>query len=527
MNKLYTRRVLLRSSAAIGASMAATLAGCQPKVVEVEKVVTQEVERVVEKEVTKIVAGTPQVVKETVVVEKSVAMPAGMSGSFTLLWWGGEPTPSKPDYFGDAVTMYKQVQPEVDIEVSRVPWESCADWIRTNQAAGTLTDVVMWYENPTTEQEATGTSPWLAFDPFLELNTPYSSSSRWRDDINEKLIGSSFYNGLQNQYGVPESYGCSGWVYNKRLFEQAGLDPNKPPDTWADLIEVCEHFSKQKDALGIAAPMGNAVVVERQGGSLDWPVRLLFDVVAYQPWNRITGGSDRFPTYDERLQAFYDGTASYCQEEIEHMWNMIKQLVSYWPEGALGMAYEDQVPFFLQGHCAMLMVWMGGLRELDEAIAEGAIDWDYGSFGWPTVTADSNPFPMDKGTPIDGGWNGWWTIPSDRSDKPQLELVIDFLHWWTSEEFSKWWGDRNYALPVNVHAEGNPKLMAFYKGDPHQRRGLMYLDKFKWFGYFQSWMLGDINYEEYCHSVDEANKMEAERLAEEVDLVLTTSSPWN
>jgi len=533
MSKKLSRRHFLRSTAVAGAGLAAVLAGCKPKIVEIEKEVTKVVEKVVKE--TVVVAGTPQVVekvvKETVVVEKVVEKeapkPVTKGGTFSLLWWGGQVAPGKPDYFGDSLTMYKQAQPEIDIEVSSVPWESVSDWIRTNQAAGTLTDVVMWYMNPTTEQEVTGTSPWLAFDPFLNLPSSYSKSAAWRDDINEKLIGSSFYKGLQNQYGIPISYGCSGWAYNKKIFKDAGLDPETPPETWADLVDTCEVLKKNADNLGIDAPMANAVVVERQGGSLDWPIRLLFDVVAFQPWNKITGGADRFPTHEERLQAFYDGTASYCTEETEQMWNMVKQLVSYWPEGAMGMSYADQLPFFLQGKAAMLMVWMGGLRQLDEAVNEGTIDWEYGAFGWPTVTAESNPFPMDKLNPIDGGWNGWWTIPTDRKSTKELELVVDFLQWWTSEDFSAWWATKNYALPANIHAQGNPKCMAFYKGDPHERRGLMYLDKFKWFGYFQSWLLDDIGYEEYCHSVDEANKMEAERLAGEIGLALSNSSPWD
>jgi ABC-type glycerol-3-phosphate transport system substrate-binding protein len=235
---------------------------------------------------------------------------------------------------------------------------------------------------------------------------------------------------------------------------------------------------------------------------------------------------DRFPTHEERLQAFYDGTASYCTPEVKHMWTMVQELTSYWPEGAMGMAYADQVPFFLQGKAAMFMLWMGALRQLDVAVNEGTIDWEYGTFGWPSVTSESNPFPMDKPNPIDGGWNGWWTIPSDRAGTKELELVVDFLQWWTSEDFSGWYAYRTYCLPANIHAQGNPKCMAFYKGDPHQRRGLTYLDKFKWFGYFQSWILGDITYEDYCMNVDEVNRLEAERLAGEIGLVLSEVSPW-
>lgn len=52
------------------------LAACQPKVVEVEKVVTQEVVKEVEK-----------VIKETIVVEKEVQAPEPVTGPIEIVGW--------------------------------------------------------------------------------------------------------------------------------------------------------------------------------------------------------------------------------------------------------------------------------------------------------------------------------------------------------------------------------------------------------------------------------------------------------
>ncbi|MBC7315461.1 MAG: twin-arginine translocation signal domain-containing protein, partial [Chloroflexi bacterium] len=69
------RREFLKVAAVVG--LGSALAACQPKVVEVEKVVTQVVEKVVKE--TVVIGGTPQVVekvvKETVVVKEPTAAP--------------------------------------------------------------------------------------------------------------------------------------------------------------------------------------------------------------------------------------------------------------------------------------------------------------------------------------------------------------------------------------------------------------------------------------------------------------------
>ena len=93
MASRVTRRALLKNAAFAGA--AGLLAACQPKIVEVTKVV----EKVVKEEV--IVAGTPQivekVVKETVVVEKQAPQPTRAPAK--VVWWFGWNAPAQMQAF--------------------------------------------------------------------------------------------------------------------------------------------------------------------------------------------------------------------------------------------------------------------------------------------------------------------------------------------------------------------------------------------------------------------------------------------
>jgi len=105
-----SRRAILRCAALAGTGLAGTavLAACgaTPTPQTIKEVVTQ----VVEKEVTKIVESTPQVVKETVVVEVTAAaatgapMPAATSAEQVTIRWWSYYTMQEPGYQNRDVT---------------------------------------------------------------------------------------------------------------------------------------------------------------------------------------------------------------------------------------------------------------------------------------------------------------------------------------------------------------------------------------------------------------------------------------
>ena len=59
-------------------------------------------------------------------------------------------------------------------------------------------------------------------------------------------------------YGVPAFGGGYRLYYNTELFKAAGLDPNKPPTNWGELLDCSKKLSK-KDASGNTVQWGYGV----------------------------------------------------------------------------------------------------------------------------------------------------------------------------------------------------------------------------------------------------------------------------
>lgn len=79
----------------------------------------------------------------------------------------------------------------------------------------------------------------IAVDEFVA-----SSSILKKENFSEAAWNGQFYQG--KQYGVSgiEAFVRRGLNYNTRLVEAAGLDPNKPPETWAELLEWHKKLTK-------------------------------------------------------------------------------------------------------------------------------------------------------------------------------------------------------------------------------------------------------------------------------------------
>lgn len=85
----------------------------------------------------------------------------------------------------------------------------------------------------------------------------YPNLKNFTSEINPVTLELGLLNG--RIYGLPWSTEAMSLVYNKDMFRAAGLDPENPPKTWAEMIEYAQKLTVDLDGDGIIDQYGFAV----------------------------------------------------------------------------------------------------------------------------------------------------------------------------------------------------------------------------------------------------------------------------
>jgi multiple sugar transport system substrate-binding protein len=167
------------------------------------------------------------------------ATPAAQTGPVTITV-AGKPSADQTaavKVFDQTVADFSKANPKIKVKTSEYGWE--AQTFQATLAGGTLPTV---FNVPNTEiqsliankQAADVTDALSAIGLAKDLNPGTLSIA---EDSSKKV------------YGIPTASYAIGLIYNRDLFTKAGLDPNKPPTTWA---EVRTDAKKIADATGVS-----------------------------------------------------------------------------------------------------------------------------------------------------------------------------------------------------------------------------------------------------------------------------------
>jgi multiple sugar transport system substrate-binding protein len=172
---------------------------------------------------------------------------SGSSGTVTLTYYGfSEWTATDPwvRAYAEAKAQFESENPGYRIELQSDPW---GDWelkYKTMFAAGSPADIFI-VNNPD--------FPTFANSGNLLDMGPYVSGNFF----------DAYFPGVQSMYqwngrnmAIAFTTDCRIFWYNKEIFTAAGLDPNRPPTTWAELLSYATQIKDRTGRYGFGMDLG-------------------------------------------------------------------------------------------------------------------------------------------------------------------------------------------------------------------------------------------------------------------------------
>ncbi|MEV7678389.1 extracellular solute-binding protein [Streptomyces sp. NPDC088341] len=158
------------------------------------------------------------------------------------------------DYFNGVIEDFEKKYPDTEVRWVDRPAEGYADKLSADAVGGTLPDVV----NVSPDQVAPLAKAGLALD--LDQD---STAAAFRDEYLPDAWKSHQIPGMEGTYGFPWYLNTGPMFYNKRLFKEAGLDPEKPPTTYDQVFESGLKLAERSD--GEIATLAQVPTIEDFG----------------------------------------------------------------------------------------------------------------------------------------------------------------------------------------------------------------------------------------------------------------------
>jgi multiple sugar transport system substrate-binding protein len=237
-----------------------------------------------------------------------------------MWWWGEQEAPGAQKWVDETVELYQKEHPSITIETVLQSTDSLIPAFQSAMAAQEGPDIQYLWGGVWTLEFAWGGG----VAPIDDL-IPEEERAHYINNFERTYDGKI--------WGVPWYMSGNPFVYNKSLFEKAGLDPNKPLETWDELLDACDKL--------------NAIdVIPISGGLKDgWFGGWLFSILSRQ-----THESEK-----EYMQAAV-GEAKFTDPEFAEYWVRLNELKERgcWNADINSLDYQQGMDQFVQGKAAMI-----------------------------------------------------------------------------------------------------------------------------------------------------------------------------
>lgn len=164
----------------------------------------------------------------------------GASGDLSaeLTWWDTADATNEAPAYDELIKKFNEEYPDVTINHETVPFDQTQNKFKTAAESGSGAPDILRAE--------------VAWTPeFASLGYLYAldGTAALENNFLETPLSSNVYE--DKTYGVPQVTDTLGLMYNKALFEEAGLDPEAPPTTWDEVREAAKTLKSEAGVDGI------------------------------------------------------------------------------------------------------------------------------------------------------------------------------------------------------------------------------------------------------------------------------------
>lgn len=166
-----------------------------------------------------------------------------------VVFWQFDTRPAYVDAWNRAIEAFEAENPDIDVIMEIVPWAEQQQRLISALATGGLPDVSFLGNNVVAQFQAIG-----ALAPLDAYFAAYSEEHGY-DVTQDVWPGDRGYYFLDGQWWAsPLAVETRALYYRKDLFAEAGLDPERPPQTWEEMVEAAVALTGN-GVYGWAAPM--------------------------------------------------------------------------------------------------------------------------------------------------------------------------------------------------------------------------------------------------------------------------------
>lgn len=335
---------------------------------------------------------------------EEVATPAkpAVTAAEVISVWMFSLNPDMIDYIeSEVVPDFQEGYPDVQVNVEHVPYDGYRQKLTTATVGGTLPDL---HEAGTQAAGRVATSgEGLPIDDFI------AEWDDW-DDYFEPAVQGTRYGGYT--WGVPIFSQPSLTLYWRNLFEEAGLDPEKPPVNDMEYLEYAKLLQKVEEGR----------IIQLGGWSPDnWKGFFQTFEVELQR----LGGEMTDKDYTEVHFNSPEGEAALA-------W-IVELFQTVYPEGVARLPEEAPIPHFANQKIAQHMRAHG--TNPRDVLRYNPDAWDDLGFGYPLEAKEGT------GRKVSIQWRNFLVV-SPTSKNPAA--AAEFAHTFTSPkhnvEYAKWGG---------------------------------------------------------------------------------------